>query len=452
MLRHLAGKRIWVCTLGCRSNQYEGEALANAFAEAQAILSDTPDCDAAVLVSCTVTSVADKKCRQMIGRVRRTSPDAVIVACGCWAQNLPEEEAKSLGIHLLVGNRKKKHVTLLLSKLFGDASRRFSVCREDVLRSTEWDSLFLAKPLLHTRAFVKVQDGCNRFCAYCAVPYARGFPVSRSPSDVLEEIRSIVSSGCREVVLTGVHLGLYGEYGEISLAELVKRTAAVEGLRRLRFGSIEPLGIDDDLLETLAGTPSFQPHLHIPLQSGSDRVLSLMNRGYSTAEYRDILRRVRTSLGEDVHISTDLLVGFPGEDERSFEETLVFLEECRFGKVHVFPFSPRKGTKAFSLPERVPSREISSRSKRALEVGERLLAGYSAHWIGRDVPVLVESVSSFESSVGVERVFSGLSPSFLRVTGRVEKYRDDPVFAEGDEVVVSITGLCEDSLKGRLIE
>jgi len=452
MLHHLAGKRIWICTLGCRSNQYEGEALANAFTEAEAILSDTPDCDAAVLVSCTVTSVADKKCRQMIGRVRRTSPGAIIVACGCWAQHLPEEEAQSLGIHLLVGNRKKQHVPLLLAQLFGDNSRRFSVCREDVLHSTEWDSLFLAKPLLHTRAFVKVQDGCNHFCTYCAIPYARGFPVSRSPDDVLKEIRSIVSSGCCEVVFTGVHLGLYGEYGEISLAELVRKVSLVEGLRRLRFGSIEPLGIDDGLLETLAETHAFQPHLHIPLQSGSDRVLSLMNRGYSTAEYRDIVQRVRAFLGDDVHVSTDLLVGFPGEDERAFTETLAFLAECRFGKVHVFPFSPRKGTKAFSFPERVPSREISSRSKRALEVGAKLLTGYSVRWIGRDVPVLVESVSSFKSSLGVERVFNGLSPSFLRVTGRFEKYGDDPVFSVGDEVVVSITGLSDDSLKGRLFE
>ena len=451
MLHHLSGKRIWICTLGCRSNQYEGEALANAFTEAEAVLSDTPDCDAAVLVTCTVTAVADKKCRQMIGRVRRASPDALIVACGCWAQNLPEEEAQALGIHLLVGNRKKEHVPFLVAGLLSAGSRHFSVCRDDVLRSTEWDSLFLAKPLLHTRAFVKVQDGCNHFCTYCAVPYARGFPVSRSPNDVLKEIRSIVSSGCREVVLTGVHLGLYGEYGEISLAELVGKVSLVEGLRRLRFGSIEPLGIDDELLVTLAGTSSFQPHLHIPLQSGSDRVLALMNRGYSTAEYRDIVRRVHAFLGDDVHVSTDVLVGFPGEDERAFDETLAFLEECRFGKVHVFPFSPRKGTKAFSLPERVPPQDIASRSKRALEAGERLLREYGARWIGREVSVLVESISLNERSIGDGREFHGLSPSFLRVTGR-EGHGAVHALAEGDQVVVRITGSHDDALKGCLVE
>ena len=357
MLHALSGKRIWICTLGCRSNQYEGEALANALTAAGAILSDTPECDAAVLVSCTVTAVADKKCRQAIRRARRTSPGAIIVACGCWAQNLPESEARALGISLLVGSRRKGHVPALLDEAFKshdspafESGALYREDRGDVLRSREWDDLFLAKPLLHTRAFVKIQDGCNHFCSYCAIPQARGFPVSRRPEDVVEEVRSIVSSGCPEVVLTGVHLGLYGKYGEISLAGLVRMVASVEGVRRLRFGSIEPLGIDDELLETLASTPAFQPHLHIPLQSGNAHVLSLMNRGYSPSDFIVLLRRVRTFFGPEIHISTDLLVGFPGESGRAFEETLSFLEECGFGKVHVFPFSPREGTKAFSLP------------------------------------------------------------------------------------------------------
>ncbi len=451
MLHHLAGKRIWICTLGCRSNQYEGEALANAFAELGAVLSDGPECDAAVLVSCTVTAVADKKCRQTIRRARRVSPRAVIVACGCWAQTLPEAEARELGIHILVGNRRKRNLPALLAERFANGEKEYRSCRGDVLHSTEWDSLFLAKPLLHTRAFVKVQDGCNHFCTYCAVPYARGFPVSRSPEDILEEVGSIVSSGCAEIVLTGVHLGLYGEYGTISLAELVRRVASVDGLRRLRFGSIEPTGIDDELLRTLAATPSFQPHLHIPLQSGNDGVLALMNRGYASADFRDLVRRVRGFLGGDVHLSTDLLVGFPGEDGRAFEETLAFMEECCFGKVHVFPFSPREGTKAFSLPDRASPQEVSSRTAKALETGRALLGAYCARWIGRNVPVLVESVSFSEREGGSLCSFQGLSPSFLRVTGRGILHGNPDAFSPGKEVRVRITGTREDGLKGRLL-
>lgn len=437
MMNSLEGKKIWICSLGCRSNQYEGEALANAFADAGAELVDSPEgCDGAVLVSCTVTAMADKKCRQAVRRARRLSRNAVIAACGCWAQKITREEAASLGIAVVVGNRRKGELPGMLAAALGGESPSFAEDRIDVLRSREWDDLSLTRPLLHTRAFVKIQDGCNHFCSYCAIPYVRGFPVSRDPGDVLAEIERIAASGCPEVVLTGVHLGLYGKYGSISLAELVRRVASVEGVRRIRFGSLEPFGLDDELLETLAAAPGFCRHLHLPLQSGSGTVLGRMKRGYGPEEFLALSEKARNFLGDDLHISTDVLVGFPGESEGDFADTLSLMKACRFGKVHVFPFSPREGTEAWSYPGRVPRDTVLRRSSEALSAADDLLARYASRWVGTDVAVLAEETAG--------NSFQGLTPSFLRVVakGRAER---------GEELPVRITRISGDSLRGRRV-
>ncbi len=442
----LVGKRVRVHTLGCRTNQYEGEAVANALVDSGAMLDDGLGCDVVLLMSCTVTSSADGKCRRIVRRARRDNPGAVIAVCGCWAQHLTEIEARELGIHILIGNRKKHMLPDLLGS-FMAGDRDFVMLRDDVLKSVEWDPLFLSRPLMHTRAFVKVQDGCDHFCTYCLVPYVRGLPVSRSADDVVSEVRSIVCSGCKEVVLTGVHLGLYGRHG-LSLAGLVRRVTAVEGLSRLRFGSLEPPCIDDELLEMLAATPQFQPHLHIPVQSGCDRVLNLMNRGYSVEDYEGIIRRARSVLGEEVHISTDLMVGFPGEDESSFEDSLGLLSKLRIGKVHVFPFSPREGTEAFEMPDQLPREEVAARMRRALLLGDTLLNEFGSRWIGRDVRVLVEKASHPLGRKGRPILASGLSPSFLRVEC---EYPDSVVLEPGTEKTVRVEGCFGGVLKGRLI-
>ena len=432
-LNGLKDKKVWICSLGCRSNQYEAEALASAVTEGGASIVDTPECDAAILVSCTVTAAADKKCRQALRKVRRTSPAALLAACGCWAQGISEEEARSLGIALLVGNRRKGERPALLAEALAKKNQSLQVHREDVSLSRKWDPLFLSKPLLHTRAFVKIQDGCNHFCTYCIIPASRGFPVSRDPDDTLREIRSIAASGCPEVVLTGIHIGLYGRYAPISLAELLRKISAVEGIRRIRFGSVEPFALDDELLQTLSSIPQFCPHLHLPLQSGSRDVLDRMRRGYTPEEYLALVGRVRSALGPDVHISTDLLVGFPGEDEAAFADSLALARECSFGKIHVFPFSPREGTEAFSLPCPVPWSVLTDRTHRALALGDELLEAYRKRWIGRTVPVLVERSKGYS--------LSGLTPEFLRVSWRGSAL-------PGEELPVAVYGIGADSLKG----
>ncbi|MDI9389437.1 MAG: tRNA (N(6)-L-threonylcarbamoyladenosine(37)-C(2))-methylthiotransferase MtaB [Synergistota bacterium] len=443
MLKNLAGRRICIYTLGCRTNQYEGEALACSLVDAGAVLSEGPGCDAAVLVSCTVTSIADSKCRQVIRRIRRHSPEAIVAVCGCWAQRVPESEARRLGVRLLVGNRRKAELPKLLAECLS-GGEGFVAHRGEVANCEDWDGLFLARPLIHTRAFVKVQEGCDQFCSYCAVPLARGLPVSRPADEVVREVRSIVASGCREVVITGVHLALYGRNGETSLAGLMRRIASVEGLARIRMGSIEPPGVDSELLEVLAGAAAFQPHLHIPLQSGDDRVLKLMNRGYSARDYLDVLRRVRSFLGDEVHISTDLMVGFPGEDEEAFASSMAFIREGGFGKVHVFPYSPREGTRAFHMPGRVHPSDVSSRAEAALALGRELLEGYCGRWVGREETLLVESASPVAEG-GV--AFEGLTRHFLRAACEAEE--GDSV-RQGGVLRVLITGAADGTLKGRL--
>ena len=434
MTECLAGKKIWIHSLGCRSNQYEGEAIAAALIEEGAELADSPrGCDGAVLVSCTVTSTADKKCRQAARRVRRLSPRSIIAACGCWAQKLSGDEARSLGIDILVGNRRKGNLPGYLSKALRDGGTPFIEDRTDVLRSKEWDDLSISQPLLHTRAFVKIQDGCDHYCAYCAIPYVRGRPVSRDGKEVMAEVERIAASGCSEVVLTGVHLGLYGKDGGLSLGELVRKISALQGISRIRFGSLEPFALDEALLQALGEVKTFCPHLHLPLQSGSAAVLSRMDRGYSPQEFFNLAEKARAYLGQSLHISTDVLVGFPGETDGDFEDTLALMKACRLGKIHVFPFSPREGTKAWSLPGRIPGEVVLHRTARALQTADELLKEYAAPLVGSTVPVLAEETE--------DDAFRGLTPSFLKVSAQGRAVR-------GEEAKVAVSSFSGDTLEG----
>jgi threonylcarbamoyladenosine tRNA methylthiotransferase MtaB len=407
MISQLKGKKICIIAMGCRSNQSEADSLASMLQAAGADIVSEPPFDGAVLVTCTVTAVADKKSRQLLRRLRRQAPQAVIVATGCWAQQAESHLAQVLGVDFLVGNRQKWQIPSLFSMAFSSNQPvAFTDMRSDVLRDAQWDHLFQYHPLLHSRAFVKIQDGCNHFCTYCIIPFVRGNPVSRPLNDLLKEVCSIVDSGCSEIVLTGVHLGLYGKYGEVSLGEVVRQIGAISGVKRIRFGSLEPFGIDDELLSSLAETPQFCPHLHLPLQSGDDGVLEKMARGYSVNDYMTSVKKVRRFLGDNVHISTDILVGFPGEDEKAFANTLALMENVKFGKVHVFPYSRRKGTKAASLGGQIQHEIIQERVHRVLETGEKLLNEYCSQWIGKTFPILIEEAGENESS--------GLAPFFVK--------------------------------------
>jgi threonylcarbamoyladenosine tRNA methylthiotransferase MtaB len=380
--------------------------------------------DFAILLSCTVTSEADRKSRQQVRRYRRENPQGVIVAAGCWVQELGEAEAERLGIDAAVGNRLKSLIPETLGKLFEAGSRpeKPLFLRLPSPPSCGWDPLALDKTALHTRAFIKVQDGCDHFCSYCIVPFVRGLPVSREPEDIIVEVERVARSGCSEVVLTGVHLGLFGASGPWSLARLVEEVAKVPGIRRIRFGSLEPFALNDELIRTLARTASFCPHLHLPLQSGDDGVLAAMRRGYTSADFARIVRRIRELWAENLHLSTDLLVGFPGETDEAFHRTLSLVRELGFGHLHVFPYSARPGTLAASMEGHLPEAVVKARCEEGIAVGDELLGKYALPFLGTKVPVLVEKAKSGE--------LKGLTPHFLPVRwkgngvpGRIENVR-----------------------------
>jgi len=399
----LEGKKYSTHILGCRTNQYEGEAIAALLEKGGAICS-FEDPDVSVVVSCTVTGMADRKCRKLIRKLRRENPDLLIIVCGCYAQNMSSSERDVLGVDIVIGNRMKYRIPQLVSEWFSNDESRAgnSIFYEDIMNADKWDPLLLDRPRLHTRAFLKVQDGCSHFCSYCIVPYVRGKPVSRSMDDAISEAERIVRSGCPEIVLTGVHLGLYED-----LPLLVRKIGSINGLKRLRFGSIEPFAVNDKLLESLAETEVFCPHLHLPLQSGDDGVLSKMKRGYTAEGFREITDNIRKMLGDEIHLSTDLMVGFPTEDYTAFGNSLSFIKDIGFGKIHVFNYSPRKGTEA-ALMEASPEKEVKERLKEAHSTADRLLKDYCSKWVGKKIDILVEDIQ--------ENFIKGLTRNYIKST------------------------------------
>lgn len=427
MMQRLSGKKFTVSIQGCRTNQYEGEAIAAAL-EAEGAVCGEESPDIVVIVTCTITAVADRKCRKLIRRARRENPHAVIATCGCYAQKVTEAERELLDIDIVLGNRLKHRLPELVAERLAGGAPRIDV-DSDIERENIWDGLTLDRPRLHTRAFLKVQDGCNHYCSYCIVPSVRGKPVSRPLAEAVDEARQITESGCPEIVLTGVHLGLYDE-----LPQLVRRIGALPKIKRLRFGSIEPFAVNDELLAALADCPAFCEHLHMPLQSGDDGVLSSMKRGYRAADFAKIVARARSVLGDSLHISTDLMVGFPTEDNDAFRRSLDFVRGLGFGKVHVFPYSPREGTPAAAMKQQ-RSEAVHRRTAEALELAAELHKNFCSRWIGRECAILTEDSDGTAAK--------GLTRSYIRVTAKAAakineeiivipaKYEEDGLITEG---------------------
>jgi threonylcarbamoyladenosine tRNA methylthiotransferase MtaB len=433
-----------MCVLGCRSNLYDGDAIAGDLVSRGAVVSeDAEGCRAAVIVSCSVTAVADKKSRQAVRRARREldrdGKKGIVAVCGCWAQGLDAEEAKTLGVNILVGNRRKSALPEALEAAIASKGNDLADMRQNLDGST-WDALTLNQPILRTRAFLKVQEGCDRFCSYCVIPFLRGPSTSRPLDEAVDEARRVAAAGCGEIVLTGIHLGMYGRDRGSSLAELVRQISGIPGLSRLRLGSLEPFALDPDdgLLDALASSPVFCPHLHLPLQSGDDEVLARMRRGYTADAFARICDRAREKLGDDLHISSDVLVAFPGESEKAFRGTLASMERAGLGRVHVFPYSPRRGTLAAGFPDRVPPRTAAERVAVAMAAGEELLTRYASRFVGRDLSVLAESTEE-------GNVFTGYTRNFISASvesGGAARPR------AGEEAGVRITHCVKGELRG----
>ncbi len=379
--------------LGCKVNSYETEAMQQLLEEAgYEIVPFHEKADVYIINTCSVTNIADRKSRQMLHRAKKQNPDAVVVAAGCYVQAAAEELKEDLAVDVIIGNNKKQDLVPILEEYFKDKSDSSYVI--EISETHEYERLSIHKIADHTRAFLKVQDGCNQFCSYCIIPYTRGRVRSRRPDEVVAEVRELAAAGYQEVVLTGIHLSSYGvdfkeEEKKENLLSLIKQVHEVEGIRRIRLGSLEPRIITEEFAQALASMPKFCPHFHLSLQSGCDKTLKRMNRHYTTEEYAagcEILRRYF----DNPAITTDVIVGFPGETEEEFEETKAFLERIGFYEMHIFKYSRRAGTRADRMPDQIPEQVKSVRSEILLKLEKQMSKAYRESFLGRNKTVLLE--------------------------------------------------------------
>ena len=375
--------------LGCKVNAYETEAMQEMLEKAgYEIVPFKEGADVYVINTCTVTNIADRKSRQMLHRARKMNPDAVVVAAGCYVQAQDGKEQDPC-IDIVLGNNHKKDLIRILDEY--EAKRVAASGIEDISRTREYESLYLTKPGDHTRAYIKVQDGCNQFCTYCIIPYARGRVRSRAMEDVLQEVRGLAAGGYKEVVLTGIHLSSYGiDFDrERHLLELIRAVHEVDGIERIRLGSLEPGIITEKFARELSRIPEICPHFHLSLQSGCDVTLKRMNRRYTSAEYAEKCRILRKYF-DDPALTTDVIVGFPGETEAEFRASYDFVDSIDFYETHIFKYSRRNGTKAAAMPDQISEQVKTQRSAAMIGLGERKRAAYEKRYVGREVEVLVE--------------------------------------------------------------
>ncbi len=383
-------KKVAFITLGCKVNQYETNAMAQQFIEkGYKIVEHTEKADIYIVNTCTVTNMSDRKSRQMLRREKELNKDAIIVACGCYAQTAKEELEQMEEIDLVLGNNEKKDIVKYVGKYI--ESKIPEIKTEDVMQQKEFiefgDVIFTEK----TRAVIKIQDGCDRFCSYCIIPYARGRVRSRKPEYVISEITEIAKNGIKEVVITGIHIASYGKdfNNGYKLIDLLEEINKVEGIERIRLGSIEPLIITEEFVERLKKLEKICHQFHLSLQSGCDETLKRMNRRYTIEQFKEIAHLLRKNFSDAI-LTTDIIVGFPGESEEEFETTYKFLEEIKFYKMHIFKYSPRKGTKAEKMENQIDGNKKEERSKKLIELSNKNEREYNQKYIGQDVEVLFE--------------------------------------------------------------
>lgn len=402
--------------LGCKVNAYETEAMQQILEEAgYEIVPFSEYADVYVINTCSVTNMADRKSRQMLHRAKKQNPDAIVVGAGCYVQTKEAQALVDESIDIVIGNNKKHELVSLLQEY--EASHRKMACVADINHEKQaYEELSLSRTAEHTRAFIKVQDGCNQFCTYCIIPFARGRVRSRELPDVLQEIRTLAKSGYREVVLTGIHLSSYGVDNGESLLHLIEAVHELEGIERIRLGSLEPRIVTDAFAKRLSELPKICPHFHLSLQSGCDTVLSRMNRRYDTAEYEvgcALLRRYF----EHPAITTDVIVGFPGETDEEFETTERYLERIHFYEMHIFQYSRREGTKAAAMPDQVPEAVKKERSEKLLALGHRMSEEFRRYYLGRQVTALLEEEFLYDG----KRYYTGYTKEYVKVAVETEK-------------------------------
>lgn len=401
--------RVTFYTLGCKVNQNETGALAQLFEESgYTVVSNEESADVYVVNSCTVTNFGDQKSRKWLRRAKRENPGAVTVLTGCYPQAFPEEAAAIAEADVVTGSGNRRAILQDVQKVLDGTAERVVDIRPHE-KGERFEELPMDKFAEHTRAFVKVEDGCNRRCAYCVIPRARGPVRSREEASILQELHRLTEAGYKEIVLTAISLPSYGTDTGTSLVELVEKAAAAPGVERLRLGSLDPDMLHDEDILRLARVEKLCPQFHLSLQSGCDKTLRAMRRPYTTAQFAEIADKLRNAFGaEEISFTTDVIVGFPGETEEDFEASMAFVTGQRFLKVHVFPYSRREGTPAYDFPDQVPEHEKESRSRRMTAAVEAVRAEEAARMEGRTAEVLLETPLS-------ATVFTGYTRQYLPV-------------------------------------
>lgn len=405
--------------LGCKVNAYETEAMQQLLeAAGYTIVPFEEKADVYIINTCSVTNIADRKSRQMLHRAKTMNPESVVVAAGCYVQAAGEALLEDAAVDLIIGNNQKNELVGILENYFADKSANEALL--DIGKTRDYESLSISRTAEHTRAFIKVQDGCNQFCSYCIIPYTRGRVRSRELTDVVNEVKALAAAGYREVVLTGIHLSSYGvdikEENAPHLLELIRTVHEIPGIERVRLGSLEPRIVTEEFVSELSKLKKVCPHFHLSLQSGCDATLKRMNRRYTTEEYKtgcDILREFY----DDPAITTDVIAGFAGETEEEFEQTLKFVRNIGFYEMHVFKYSVRKGTKAATMPDQVPEKVKTERSHRLIELGEQMSAEYRQRKLGKPQSLLLEEPLTVD---GVTYM-TGYTPEYVRGAVITEK-------------------------------
>ena len=421
-------KTVAFVTLGCKVNQYETNAMIQQFKEKEyEIVEHTKKADIYVINTCTVTNMADRKSRQMIRRMKEQNKDAIIVACGCYVQVAKKEIEKIKEIDLALGNNEKSNIVkiveeyqknLFLEEKSNSIKKQENIIAEDVMHQKEFVDLGDVTYTSKTRAVIKIQDGCDRFCSYCIIPYARGRVRSRNPQKIIQEVQDIAKEGIKEIVITGIHIASYGKdfKDEYKLIDLLEELNEIKGIERIRLGSIEPLLITEQFVERLKKLDKICHHFHLSLQSGCDETLKRMNRKYTTNQFKNIVKILRKNY-QDVNLTTDIIVGFPQETEEEFEKTYKFLKEVKFYKMHIFKYSQRKGTKAAIMDGQIDGKIKEERSQKLIELSNKNEEEYNKRYIGKIVEVLWE-----EEKNGY---YQGHTKNYIQACCKKEKYMKD---------------------------
>ena len=399
-------------TLGCKVNQSETQSISEAFErDGFSVVSSRERADIYVINTCSVTSMSESKGRQLISRLHRQNPDAIIAVTGCYAQRDPDAVAALDGVSLVIGANHKSSIVPMCRKYIENREKACAVTK--AATHTEYEDMPLSRHEGHTRAYMKIQDGCRSFCSYCIIPYLRGPLRSRSKQSIIDEAKRLAQNGFCEIVLGGIHLTSYGVDNGEELADVIAELDRIEGIKRIRLGSLEPMGITEEFLQKVSSCSKLCDHFHLSLQSGCDSVLAAMNRKYTTKEYLDVCNVIREKYPHCA-ISTDIIVGFPSESEQDFEQTCEFVKRVKFAFVHVFPYSKREGTAAAKMPDQVPSEVKKQRAAKLSAICAELKSAYISSFLGQEVEVLCE-----RSAKGITR---GLTKNHLevRVKGELE--------------------------------